>query len=249
MRSSNRFRVTFEANRYSVPAEYALQRLTLKAYPDRISIYLDGRVSRTRRTAKRNGGYTDALSNDLRDMRTAAVRREYQGVYASDAIKASEVMKLLDLVSAVDLGSLAEEDAAASFRTYRALPVEDRLSVLANAVASLTVPHLGDDNDVSAAHEEAVRELDFDFPAELAAIGAQPFDADLVWNRMNKALILGVDASAARRLPTGFAPVQDDAEAPPEDVPEVATELKLITSGLRIASQPHMPLWKSTSDF
>jgi transposase len=39
VRASNRFRVAFEANRYSVPAEYASTRLTLKAYPDRIVIY------------------------------------------------------------------------------------------------------------------------------------------------------------------------------------------------------------------
>ena len=182
---------------------------------------------------KKNGGYTDALRNDLRVMRTAAVRRalardpavatdligfvlarsvgfgrrqpgyeppvlairrEYQGVYASDAMKASETMKHLDPVPAVDLGWLAEENAAAAFRTYRALPDEDRASVLAHAVAALTVPHLADDRDVSGAHEEAVRSLDIGFPAELAAIGAQPFDADLVWNRMNKGLIL--DAAA-----------------------------------------------------
>ena len=34
--ASNRFRVTFQTNRYSVPAEYASTRLTLKAYPDRV---------------------------------------------------------------------------------------------------------------------------------------------------------------------------------------------------------------------
>ena len=37
--SSNRFRVTFQTNRYSVPAEYASTRLSLKAYPDRICVY------------------------------------------------------------------------------------------------------------------------------------------------------------------------------------------------------------------
>ena len=182
---------------------------------------------------KKNGGYTDALRNDLRVMRAAAVRRalardpavatdligfvlarsvgfgrrhpgyeppvlairrEYQGVYASDAMKASETMKHLDPVPAVDLGWLAEEDAAEAFRAYRALPDEDRASVLAHAVAAITVPRLADDHDASGAHEEAVRNLDIDFPAELAAIGAQPFDADLVWNRMNKGLILGAAA-------------------------------------------------------
>ena len=184
---------------------------------------------------KRNGGWTDALRNDLRVMRAAAVRRvlarnpavatdligfvlarivgfgrpysgyetpilalrkEYQGVYASDAMKASEPMKHLDPVPAVDLGWLAEPDAALAFRAYRALPDEDRASVLAHAVATLTVPHLCDDRDVSAAHEEAVRDLDVDFPAELAAIGAMPFDPDLVWSRMSKALILGAGGDA-----------------------------------------------------
>ena len=120
-----------------------------------------------------------------------AIRKEHQGVYASDAMKASETMKHLDPVPAVDLGWLAEEDAAASFRAYRALPDDDRASVLAHAVASLFIPRLADDRDASGAHEQALRDLDIDFPAELAAIGAQPFDADLVWNRMSKALILG----------------------------------------------------------
>ncbi len=183
--------------------------------------------------AKRNGGWTDALRNDLRVMATAAVRRalardpavatdligfvlarlvgfgrpyagyetpvlairrEYQGVYASDAMKASEPMKHLDPVPAVDLGWLAEPDAAAAFRAYRALPDADRASVLAHAVAALTVPRLRDDHDISGAHEQAIRDLDIDFPAELAAIRALPFDADLVWGRMSKALILGAAA-------------------------------------------------------
>jgi len=39
VRATNRFRVNLDGNRYSVPAEYAGQRLTLKAYPDRLCIY------------------------------------------------------------------------------------------------------------------------------------------------------------------------------------------------------------------
>ena len=39
VRASNRFRVTFDTNRYSVPAEFASQRLTLKSYPERLCIY------------------------------------------------------------------------------------------------------------------------------------------------------------------------------------------------------------------
>ena len=123
-----------------------------------------------------------------------SIRKDHHGVYASDAMKASEPMKHLDPVPAVDLGWLAEPDAARAFRAYRALPDEDRASVLAHAVATLTVPRLADDRDVSAAQEEAVRGLDVDFPAELAAIGAMPFDPDLVWNRMSKALLLGAAA-------------------------------------------------------
>ena len=179
---------------------------------------------------KKNGGYTDALRNDLRIMRTAAVRRalalnpavatdfvgfvlartvgfgnsapryqtpvlrirqEYQGVYASDAMKASPIMSHLDPAPDVDLAWLADEDAGEAFRAYRALPDDTRASVLAHAVATLTVPHLGDDHDVSGALEETVRDLDIDFPAELAAVGAMPLDGELFWNRMNKALILG----------------------------------------------------------
>ncbi len=183
--------------------------------------------------AKKNGGYTDALRNDLRIMRTAAVRqalarnpavatdligfvlartvgfgrsepryqtpvlsirREYQGVYASDAMKASPIMTHLDPVPDVDLVWLANEDAGEAFRAYRALPDETRGSVLAHAVASLTVPHLGDDHDVSGAHEQTVTDLGIDLPGELAAVGAMPFDADIVWNRMNKGMILDVAA-------------------------------------------------------
>ena len=44
VRASNRFRVTFETNRYSVPAEYASQRLTLKSYPERLCIYHQDRL-------------------------------------------------------------------------------------------------------------------------------------------------------------------------------------------------------------
>ena len=39
VRASNRFRVTFDTHRYSVPAEYASQRLTLKSSPERLCLY------------------------------------------------------------------------------------------------------------------------------------------------------------------------------------------------------------------
>jgi len=39
VRASNQFRVSFDANRYSVPAAYASTRVTLKVYPDRLCLY------------------------------------------------------------------------------------------------------------------------------------------------------------------------------------------------------------------
>ena len=39
VRATNQFRVAVDANHYSVPSQYANQRLTLKAYPDRICLY------------------------------------------------------------------------------------------------------------------------------------------------------------------------------------------------------------------
>jgi transposase len=39
VRASKQFRITLETNRYSVPAEYATSRVTLKTYPDRLCIY------------------------------------------------------------------------------------------------------------------------------------------------------------------------------------------------------------------
>ena len=39
VRASRQFRITLETNRYSVPAHYAGQPLTLKTYPDRLCLY------------------------------------------------------------------------------------------------------------------------------------------------------------------------------------------------------------------
>ena len=51
------------------------------------------------------------------------------------------------------------------------------------------MPHLANDHDVSGAQEQAVTDLGIDLPSELAEVGAAPFDADIVWNRMNKGMI------------------------------------------------------------
>jgi len=44
IRASSQFRITVDTNRYSVPAEYAGARLTLKTYPDRLCIYRDDKL-------------------------------------------------------------------------------------------------------------------------------------------------------------------------------------------------------------
>jgi hypothetical protein len=44
VRASSQFRVTVETNHYSVPAEYAGAKLTLKSYPDRLCFYHDGKL-------------------------------------------------------------------------------------------------------------------------------------------------------------------------------------------------------------
>jgi hypothetical protein len=44
VRASKQFRVTLDTNRYSVPAQYAGIRLTMKSYSDRICIYHDDKL-------------------------------------------------------------------------------------------------------------------------------------------------------------------------------------------------------------
>ncbi len=44
VRASKQFRVTLDTNRYSVPAEYAGMRLTMKAYSDRLCLYHDNKL-------------------------------------------------------------------------------------------------------------------------------------------------------------------------------------------------------------
>jgi transposase len=44
VRASSQFRITLDTNRYSVPAEYARARLTLKAYPDRLCVYSEDKL-------------------------------------------------------------------------------------------------------------------------------------------------------------------------------------------------------------
>jgi len=44
VKSNKQFRVLFEGNRYSVPAEYASSPLAMKVYPERVSIFADDKL-------------------------------------------------------------------------------------------------------------------------------------------------------------------------------------------------------------
>ena len=59
-RASSQFRIAVDANRYSVPAEYAGTQVTVKSYPDRICIYRDNNlIARHSRSYERNKDVED----------------------------------------------------------------------------------------------------------------------------------------------------------------------------------------------
>ncbi|MGH8523226.1 MAG: IS21 family transposase [Gammaproteobacteria bacterium] len=62
VRTSKQFRVILDTNRYSVPAEYASTRVTLKAYPDRLCIYHQEKL--IARHARRYDRHQDAEDPD-----------------------------------------------------------------------------------------------------------------------------------------------------------------------------------------
>jgi transposase len=60
IRASRQFRITLDTNRYSVPAEYAGRRLTLKTYPDRLCVYgPNGLIARHVRSYDRYQDFED----------------------------------------------------------------------------------------------------------------------------------------------------------------------------------------------
>lgn len=60
VRASRQFRITFDTNRYSVPAHFAGQALTLKTYPDRLCLYYqDKLIARHIRSYDRYGDFED----------------------------------------------------------------------------------------------------------------------------------------------------------------------------------------------
>ncbi len=60
--ASSQFRIALDTNRYSVPAAYAHRRLTVKAYPDRVCIYFDGKL--IARHPRRYGRHEDIEDPD-----------------------------------------------------------------------------------------------------------------------------------------------------------------------------------------
>jgi transposase len=60
VRTSSQFRVAFDSNSYSVPARFAGQRLTMRAYPDRLCFYHEERlVARHNRSYERGRDFED----------------------------------------------------------------------------------------------------------------------------------------------------------------------------------------------
>ena len=60
--ASSQFRITLDTNYYSVPSSYAHRRLTVKAYPDRVCIYLDNQL--IARHPRRYGRHEDIEDPD-----------------------------------------------------------------------------------------------------------------------------------------------------------------------------------------
>ncbi|VEN74121.1 Integrase catalytic region [Candidatus Desulfarcum epimagneticum] len=60
IRAGRQFRVSFDSNRYSVPAEYAGELLDLKAYPDRLCLYHENKlIARHPRSYDRHKDFED----------------------------------------------------------------------------------------------------------------------------------------------------------------------------------------------
>ena len=98
VRASNRFRVTFDTNRYSVPAEYASQRLTLKSYPQRLCIYHEDRlVARHLRSYERHRDFEhpDPPRALLEQRRKASTQRLLQR-FVSLTVRADEYYRELE---------------------------------------------------------------------------------------------------------------------------------------------------------
>jgi transposase len=81
VRASSQFRITLDANRYSVPAEYAGASLTLKTYPDRLCIYHDNNlIARHVRSYDRHRDFEDP--DHPRELLARRKKAEDQKIFA-----------------------------------------------------------------------------------------------------------------------------------------------------------------------
>lgn len=86
LRANRQFRVSFEGNRYSVPARFAGSQVTVKAYPDRLCIYHgEELVARHARSFERHRDIEDpdhpkALVAQRRHARDAHVLKRFLGL-------------------------------------------------------------------------------------------------------------------------------------------------------------------------
>ncbi len=166
LRASNRFRVTFETNRYSVPAEYASQRLTLKAYPDRVCIYADEKlIARHPRSYDRHGDFEDpdhpkALLAQRRNARAQRTLQRFltltpqaQAYYAElelrrfNAIRHVQKIVALSEVYGVEATGRALEDAI-EFAAYSSEYIANLLESRARTRSEPSPLHLTRNSDL-----------------------------------------------------------------------------------------------------
>jgi transposase len=91
LRASSQFRITLDTNRYSVPAEFANQRLTVKAYPERVCIYHQDRLlARHRRSFDRHQDIEDPdHPKALLEQRKSGREQRLLSQFLSLSVKAS----------------------------------------------------------------------------------------------------------------------------------------------------------------
>jgi len=152
VRATSRFRVSFDANRYSVPAEYASTALTLKVYPDRLCIYHQNRlIARHPRCYDRHRDIEDpdhpkALLAQRRHAReqkllgrflalTSKAEAYYQALVQKQLNPGHHVRKIVALseIHGVDAVARAMEDAL----VFQAV----RCEYIANLLAARQRPH------------------------------------------------------------------------------------------------------------
>lgn len=158
LRASNRFRVTFETNRYSVPAEYASQRLTLKAYPERVCIYVGEKlIARHARSYDRYRDFEDpdhprALLAQRRNARAhkalqrfLALSPQAQGYYAELELRrfnaTRHVQKILALSEIYGTEATARAMAdAVTFGAYSSEYIANLLDARSRPIAGASSP-------------------------------------------------------------------------------------------------------------